>query len=88
MDGFGDSFVPPVEGTAPAPEVDPAAEFLAREQDQLAGLDDVIIPPAAQVPAEPQPATGEESWLTTYTALVDKAIIFNELLRFLHLPFY
>ncbi|XP_063886147.1 clathrin light chain-like isoform X12 [Scylla paramamosain] len=45
MDGFGDSFVPaPTEGT---PEVDPAAEFLAREQDQLAGLDDDIIPPAA-----------------------------------------
>ncbi|XP_071527441.1 uncharacterized protein Clc isoform X2 [Panulirus ornatus] len=58
MDGFGDSFVPPVEGSAPAPDVDPAAEFLAREQDQLAGLDDDIIPPATQVPAQPQPAAG------------------------------
>ncbi|KAK8738669.1 hypothetical protein OTU49_003999, partial [Cherax quadricarinatus] len=44
MDGFGDSFVPLVEGSAPAAEVDPAAEFLAREQDQLAGLGDDILP--------------------------------------------
>lgn len=48
MDGFGDSFVPPPEGGA---EVDPAAEFLAREQDQLAGLDDDIVPPAAAAAA-------------------------------------
>ncbi|XP_042889620.1 clathrin light chain-like isoform X2 [Penaeus japonicus] len=54
MDGFGDSFVPPAEG-APTSEVDPAAEFLAREQDQLAGLDDDILPPAnqAEQPAAP-----------------------------------
>ncbi|CAF4853642.1 unnamed protein product [Pieris macdunnoughi] len=32
MDDFGDNFV--------QPEVDPAAEFLAREQNQLAGLED------------------------------------------------
>ncbi|XP_026326742.1 clathrin light chain isoform X2 [Hyposmocoma kahamanoa] len=41
MDGFGDSFVN-------QPEVDPAAEFLAREQNQLAGLEDELettIPP-------------------------------------------
>lgn len=41
MDGFGDSFVS-------QPEVDPAAEFLAREQNQLAGLEDELettIPP-------------------------------------------
>ncbi|XP_045592448.1 clathrin light chain isoform X6 [Procambarus clarkii] len=44
MDGFGDSFVPPAEGTTLTTEVDPAAEFLAREQDQLAGLGDDIIP--------------------------------------------
>jgi hypothetical protein len=41
MDGFGDNF--------DQPEVDPAAEFLAREQDQLAGLEDdldgVAAPP-------------------------------------------
>lgn len=52
MDGFGDSFVPPVDGSAG--EVDPAAEFLAREQDQLAGLDDDIIPPAAPAAAPAQ----------------------------------
>lgn len=34
MDDFADSFV--------QPEVDPAAEFLAREQDQLAGLEDEL----------------------------------------------
>ncbi|GLH05508.1 Clathrin light chain [Gryllus bimaculatus] len=41
MDGFGDNF--------DQPEVDPAAEFLAREQDQLAGLEDELNPiaPAA-----------------------------------------
>lgn len=48
MDLFGDDF------TA-APEVDPAAEFLAREQDQLAGLDDdLLAQPEAVQPAEPQ----------------------------------
>lgn len=57
MDGFGDSFVPgPVEG---APEVDPAAEFLAREQDQLAGLDDDIVPPVAPQPQATTEAAGE-----------------------------
>ncbi|XP_015596885.1 clathrin light chain isoform X2 [Cephus cinctus] len=35
MDAFGDNFVG-------EPEVDPAAEFLAREQDELAGLEDEI----------------------------------------------
>lgn len=41
MEGFGDNF--------DQPEVDPAAEFLAREQDQLAGLEDELNPiaPAA-----------------------------------------
>ncbi|XP_046978480.1 clathrin light chain isoform X1 [Vanessa cardui] len=34
MDDFGDTFV--------QPEVDPAAEFLAREQNQLAGLEDEL----------------------------------------------
>ncbi|XP_037086775.1 clathrin light chain-like isoform X5 [Pollicipes pollicipes] len=34
---------------------DPAAEFLAREQDQLAGIGDDIIPPSTQ-PAAPAPA--------------------------------
>jgi hypothetical protein len=39
MDGFGDDF-----GQA---DVDPAAEFLAREQDQLAGLEDELDPISA-----------------------------------------
>ncbi|CAB0036131.1 unnamed protein product [Trichogramma brassicae] len=41
MDAFGDNFVN-------EPEVDPAAEFLAREQDQLAGLE-VEIPSSTSV---------------------------------------
>lgn len=41
MDGFGgDNF--------DQADVDPAAEFLAREKDQLAGLVDDVIPPAAE----------------------------------------
>ncbi|KAK4314689.1 hypothetical protein Pmani_014027 [Petrolisthes manimaculis] len=62
MDGFGDSFVPPTEGGT---EVDPAAEFLAREQDQLAGLDDDIVPTTEAVNAEesqpPQPDLNGEA---------------------------
>lgn len=38
MDGFDDNF--------DQPEVDPAADFLAREQDQLAGLEDELTPAA------------------------------------------
>ena len=39
MDGFGDSFVPNgVNGVE-----DPAAEFLAREQSEMAGIDDLPI---------------------------------------------
>ncbi|EAT47991.1 AAEL000934-PD, partial [Aedes aegypti] len=37
MDAFGD-------GKFDQPEVDPAAEFLAREQNALAGLEDEIVP--------------------------------------------
>lgn len=36
MDGFGDNF--------DQNDIDPAAEFLAREQDQLAGLEDELKP--------------------------------------------
>jgi len=36
MDGFDDNFGSPA--TEPASEVDPAADFLAREQDQLGGI--------------------------------------------------
>ncbi|XP_068627798.1 clathrin light chain isoform X2 [Battus philenor] len=45
MDDFGDNFV--------QPEVDPAAEFLAREQNQLAGLEDELetsAPPPVVAP--------------------------------------
>ncbi|XP_035733930.1 clathrin light chain-like isoform X1 [Vespa mandarinia] len=44
MDAFGDNFVNDTE-------VDPAAEFLAREQDQLAGLEDEIPPVSMAIPA-------------------------------------
>jgi len=49
MDGFGDSFVP--NGVAE----DPAAEFLAREQTELAGIEDppAVVEPAAEAPAAP-----------------------------------
>lgn len=40
MDGFGDNF--------DQADVDPAAEFLAREKDQLAGLVDDVIPAASE----------------------------------------
>ncbi|CAK1578840.1 unnamed protein product [Parnassius mnemosyne] len=46
MDDFGDNFV--------LPDVDPAAEFLAREQNQLAGLEDELetsAPPPITTPA-------------------------------------
>ncbi|XP_053976664.1 clathrin light chain isoform X2 [Hylaeus anthracinus] len=43
MDAFGDNFV--IE-----PEVDPVAEFVAREQDQLAGLEDEIPPVSMSAP--------------------------------------
>lgn len=47
MDGFGgDNF--------DQADVDPAAEFLAREKDQLAGLVDDVIPPASD-------GTGEDA---------------------------
>lgn len=58
MDAFGDNFDNP-------PEVDPAAEFLAREQDQLAGLEDEVKPAAALITAP----TGEgklQSFKSTY----------------------
>ncbi|KYM80515.1 Clathrin light chain [Atta colombica] len=47
MDAFGDNFVN-------EPDVDPAAEFLAREQDQLAGLEDDITPMAVTLAAAGQ----------------------------------
>ncbi len=54
MDAFGDDF------TTAGAEVDPAAEFLAREQDQLAGLeDDLLAEPNGQLSAEPAPVVQE-----------------------------
>lgn len=48
MDGFGDNF--------DQADVDPAAEFLAREKDQLGGLADDVIAPAA---SESELASGD-----------------------------
>lgn len=42
MSAFGDNFN--------QPEEDPAAEFLAREQDELAGLEDEVKPAAIVTP--------------------------------------
>lgn len=42
MSGFGDNFN--------QPEEDPAAEFLAREADELAGLEDEVKPAAIAAP--------------------------------------
>lgn len=42
MSNFDDNF--------DQPDVDPAAEFLAREQDELAGLEDEVKPAAVSVP--------------------------------------
>lgn len=50
MDAFGDDFT----GMSEVADIDPAAEFLAREHDQLAGLEDLI--PAVSQP-EPVEAT-------------------------------
>ncbi|XP_076767176.1 clathrin light chain isoform X2 [Xylocopa sonorina] len=44
MDAFGDNFVN-------EQEVDPVAEFVAREQDQLAGLENEIPPVSISAPA-------------------------------------
>lgn len=43
MDAFNDNF--------DQPEVDPAAEFLAKEQDDLAGLEDELKPAMSIPPA-------------------------------------
>lgn len=76
MDGFGDSFVPAAEGAAPPAEVDPAAEFLAREQDQLAGLEDDLA--AVTVTAVPD-AAGDSGDLfgSTPAAAADAPVLVN-----------
>ncbi|XP_046488538.1 clathrin light chain isoform X1 [Neodiprion pinetum] len=55
MDAFGDKFF------KDEPEVDPAAEFLAREQDQLAGLEDEIPPATLSTSAAAPPAEDDFS---------------------------
>lgn len=42
MEGFGDNFT----------ELDPAADFLAREQNELAGLEDDLNPATLNSPPE------------------------------------
>uniref|UniRef100_A0A6A7FPB0 Clathrin light chain n=1 Tax=Hirondellea gigas TaxID=1518452 RepID=A0A6A7FPB0_9CRUS len=57
MDGFGDNFVPNGDVA-----VDPAAEFLAREQDQLAGIEDVaVIQEPVTDNAEPAAAAADDA---------------------------
>lgn len=51
MADFGDNF-----------DVDPAAEFLAREQDELAGLEDELRPAAVTIPV----INGGEKLLTCF----------------------
>lgn len=54
MDAFGEEF-------SGVPEVDPAAEFLAREHDQLAGLEAEILP-------EVESHTAQQGiWLLSYS---------------------
>ncbi|XP_059483145.1 clathrin light chain isoform X4 [Neocloeon triangulifer] len=64
MDAFGDDEF--VSGSA---EVDPAAEFLAREQDQLAGLEDELepissapnpLPEESELESKPEEVNGYE----------------------------
>lgn len=53
MDDFGDNF--------DQPEVDPAADFLARQQNQLEGLEDELgdaIPTAPIIKDEPISVSG------------------------------
>lgn len=45
------------------PEVDPAAEFLAREQDELAGLEDEVKPAAISAPPTAAVVNGGKSVL-------------------------
>ncbi|XP_075234847.1 clathrin light chain isoform X8 [Lycorma delicatula] len=63
MDGFGDNF----DDT----EVDPAAEFLAREQDQLAGLEDELKP--AVTPVVNENGVPEEQEFNTDTLVEELA---------------
>lgn len=54
MDGFGDDDF--TNSAMASSEVDPAAEFLAREQNQLAGLEDDLLTQGGE---SAQPAQGK-----------------------------
>lgn len=65
MDAFGDNFTNDVE-------VDPAAEFLAREQDQLAGLEDEIPPVALSTTAAASAPVTEGTSRRFYFSITEK----------------
>ncbi|XP_015174524.1 PREDICTED: clathrin light chain isoform X5 [Polistes dominula] len=65
MDAFGDNFVNDTE-------VDPAAEFLAREQDQLAGLEDEI--PPVSMATVTAPTNGEGSDVEGSFEIIDTIV--------------
>ncbi|CAH2062777.1 unnamed protein product, partial [Iphiclides podalirius] len=64
MDDFGDNFV--------QPEVDPAADFLAREQNQLAGLEDELET-SAPPPIAALSSNGLEDFVEVPSAAVFEA---------------
>lgn len=70
MDGFGDNF--------DQADVDPAAEFLAREKDQLAGLVDDVIPAVSElsIAGDEAPANSGEYSHTTITIILEKMKLF------------
>ncbi|XP_018025978.1 clathrin light chain isoform X2 [Hyalella azteca] len=84
MDGFGDNFVPNGNGL-----VDPAAEFLAREQDELAGLEDPpqiapfdVAPDAAIAEADAlQQAADEANYAAAAAAAASGADVMGTPLR-------
>lgn len=58
MDGFGDNF--------DQSDVDPAAEFLAREKDQLAGLEDELESKATLNSDDGEPTNVNASGMCVY----------------------
>lgn len=58
MDAFDDNFE--------QSEVDPAAEFLAREKDQLAGLEDELEPAVLSAPVSQLRLDGTECFLSFF----------------------
>lgn len=75
MDGFGDNF--------DQADVDPAAEFLAREKDQLAGLGDDVIPAASESNAsDGAPANSGKYRTTTIKTFHSRVLNTQWTLRF------